>query len=72
MTHNRARFVVQHLLDLFHYLSSQLGQNVDSPQILNKLFGFSGTEDDGARIRVNLGNPRESELSHATFQVCKP
>ena len=70
MTHNRARFVVQHLLNLFHNLSSQLGQNVDSPQVLNQLLRFGGPEDDSARIRVNLGHPRERELGHAAFQVC--
>lgn len=72
MTHNRGRLIAQHLLDPFHNLRSQLGQNFDSPQVLNQLLGFSGPEDDGARIWVDLGYPRESELGHAAFQVCKP
>lgn len=72
MTYGRRRFVVQQLLNLFHNLGGQLGQNVDSSQVLNQLLRFGRPEDDTARIGVNPGHPRESELSHATFQFCKP
>ena len=72
ITRARGWFIIQHILDLLHNLGSQLGQNVNSPQVFDQLFGLGNSEDDGASVRIDLGYPGESELSHAAVQVCRP
>jgi len=67
ITHNRARLVIQHLLDFLQNLWGQFGQNVDGTQVLDHLLGLRGSENHGTRVRVHLSDPRQGELSHAAL-----
>ena len=72
ITRARGRLIIQHILDLLHNLGSQLGQKVNSPQVFDQLLGLGNPEDDGTSVRIDLGYPGESKLSHAAVQVCRP
>jgi hypothetical protein len=70
MTHRYRRRVLQNSVDLLQKRRRQLGQNVEGAEVLFQLSHGGGTDDYGARVRVD-SQPRQSELCHSTLKFCR-
>jgi hypothetical protein len=70
ITHRYRRRVLQNSVNLLQKRRRQLGQNVEGAEVLFQLSHGGGTDDYGARVRVD-SQPRQSELCHSTLKLCR-